>query len=170
MRRMYFLIPDIGTVRKIVDEMLLARVEERRMHVIAHRDTVLHNIPQASIFHMSDVVPAISRGITYGGVVGLLAGLILAMQFDASFNKTGGLITLLVTLGGAAFGAWISGMVGISIPNRRIKQFQEAIEGGQLLMLIDVPALRMDDITKNVAKHYPDVKFGGVEPAIPAFP
>ena len=170
MRRMYFLIPDIDTVRKIVDDLLLARIEERRIHVIAKRDTVLEGIPQANIVHMSDLVPAIGRGIVYGGVAGLATGAFLAILFGMSFNKTGGLLTLLITVGGAAFGAWLSGMVGISIPNSRIKHFQHAIESGHLLMLIDVPALKMDDITQNVAKQHPNVRFGGIEPEIPAFP
>ena len=35
MRRIYFLVPDHDTTKKIVDELLLARIEERHIHVIA---------------------------------------------------------------------------------------------------------------------------------------
>ena len=170
MRRLYFLIPEIGTVREIVNELLLARIEERRIHVIAKRDMVLEDIPQANIVHMSDLVPAIGRGIMFGGFAGFMTGVCLVNLMDTSFAQTGGLVTLLVTIGGAGFGAWISGMVGISVPNSRIKQFQHAIESGYLLMLIDVPTLRMDDITQKVSKQHPEVRFGGIEPDIPAFP
>ncbi len=30
MRRIYFLVPDIATTKRIVDELLLARIEERQ--------------------------------------------------------------------------------------------------------------------------------------------
>ncbi len=35
MRRIYFLVPDISVARRIVDELLLARVDERHLHVLA---------------------------------------------------------------------------------------------------------------------------------------
>jgi hypothetical protein len=35
MRRLYFLLPDLAVTRTVVDELLLARVEERHIHIIA---------------------------------------------------------------------------------------------------------------------------------------
>lgn len=35
MRRIYFTLPDLEVTHKVVDELLLARVEERHIHVIA---------------------------------------------------------------------------------------------------------------------------------------
>ena len=35
MRRLYFLIPDVDSAKTIVDELLIARVEERHMHIAA---------------------------------------------------------------------------------------------------------------------------------------
>ena len=170
MRRLYFLVPDIETTRNITDEVLLARIEERRMHVIAKRHTVLEGIPEATIVQMSDLVPALEWGLMCGGAVGLLSGLTAATFFDMNIFQTGGLMVLFFVLGGAIFGAWLSGMVGISIPNRRIRQFQQAIETGSLLMLVDVPAGKMNNVKQAITKNYPGVAFGGMEPAMPAFP
>jgi hypothetical protein len=35
MRRLYFLVPEVETAKTIVDELLLARIEERHIHIVA---------------------------------------------------------------------------------------------------------------------------------------
>ena len=79
-------------------------------------------------------------------------------------------VLLMATLSGAGIGAWAGGMIGVSTDNTRIKQFKEAIEAGQLLLLVDVPKSRVDEIEKCVKQHLPQIEIEGTEPHIPAFP
>jgi hypothetical protein len=81
----------------------------------------------------------------------------------------GGII-LGSALAGAGLGAWLGGMVGMNIGSTRLRQFEEAIEGGQFLMMIDVPKDRVEEITEMIKKHHPEADVRGVEPLIPAFP
>ena len=55
MRRIYFLVPDIPMAKRIVDELLLARIEERHLHVLAKRGMPLENLPEASLLQKSDL-------------------------------------------------------------------------------------------------------------------
>ena len=61
-------------------------------------------------------------------------------------------------------------MVGSSIDNRRIQQFEKAIEKGEFLMMVDVPRLRVEEIELLVKKHHPEAECEGTEPTIPPFP
>ena len=61
-------------------------------------------------------------------------------------------------------------MIGISIENSQLKEFEQAIENGQLLLMIDVPKAKVDEITDLVKKHHPEAEVEGTEPTIPAFP
>lgn len=169
MRRLYFLVPEIETARKIVDEILLARIEERHMHILAKPDTPLEDLPEASFMQKTDFVPAIQRGLAVGGVFGTLAGLVAVAFVPAAAVIAGGAI-LGSFLGGAGLGAWISGMLGLSVGSTRLKQFEAALEKGEVLMMIDVPKARVDEITELVKKHHPEAEVGGTEPHIPAFP
>ena len=47
MRRLYFLVPDVNSASSIVDELLLARIEERRIHIAArdHHPLQEANLP-----------------------------------------------------------------------------------------------------------------------------
>jgi hypothetical protein len=168
MRRIYFLVPNIEVSKKIVDELLLARIEERRIHVLAKRGTPMEDLPEATYLQKTDFIPALEQGLALGGLTGIVAGLV-AMTVPGGLVLAGGAL-LGTTLAGAGVGAWMSSMVGSSIGNRRIQQFEEAIEKGEFLFMVDVPKGRVDEIRALIKTHYPDAECGGTEPAIPAFP
>jgi hypothetical protein len=169
MKRLYFLVPDVGSAKTIVDQLLLARIEERHMHVLAKRGTPLETLPEASLLQKTDFIPATQRGLAMGGAVGTLAGLVAIALPPAGTVVAGGII-LASALAGAGVGAWLSGMVGMNVGNTRLKRFEGAIEDGHLLMMIDVPRERVEEITRIVKQQHPEADIEGVEPTIPAFP
>jgi len=169
MMRLYFLVPDVTTTHKIVDRLLLARVEERHIHVLAKRGTALEKLPEASLLQKTDFVPAVERGLAMGGVAGTLAGLVAVALPPGGTVIAGGII-LGSALAGAGIGAWLGGMVGMNIGSTRLKQFEDAIERGALLMMVDVPRTRVDEITETIKSHHPSAEVRGTEPIIPAFP
>ncbi len=155
MRRIYFLAPNISITKYIVDEMLLARIEERHIHIIAKQGTPLEDLPEASLLQKSDFIPAVEQGVAIGGTTGILAGLVaIALPATAPVVAGGGVL-LGSTLAGAGMGAWLGGMIGMNVGNRRIKEFEDAIESGELLVLVDVPKDRVDEIEARVIQHLP---------------
>jgi hypothetical protein len=171
MRRLYFLIPTIDSAKTIVDELLLARIEQRHIHIAAadHHALLEANLPEANLLQESDFVPAVERGVAIGGATGILAG-IAAVAIPGVGLVLGGGAILGIGLAGAGVGAWISGMIGISVPSSRLKDFEKAIESGSLLMMVDVPKNKVEEITGLVKKHHPEAQIEGTEPVIPAFP
>lgn len=167
MRRLYFLLPDLDATHQVIDKMLLARIEERHLHVIAAEGAELGNLPEASLAQKSDFIPAMERGVALGGATGLLAGLsALAMP---GVVIAGGAI-LAMSLLGAGMGVWLGGMIGMDTENSHVQKFKTAIEEGQVLVLVDVPRDRAEEIEGLVKDIHPDVDFEGTEPSIPAFP
>lgn len=169
MRRIYFLLPDIERARQVVDELLLARIEEHHIHVLAKEGIPMENLPEASFLQKSDFVPALERGLAVGGGAGILAGLV-AVTFPPAGMILGGGALLGIALAGAGMGAWISSMIGMDVPNRQLKAFTEAVEQGEILMLVDVPKARVEEIETLVKSHHPEVDIEGTEPTIPPFP
>ena len=169
MRREYFLVPDVETARKIVDELLLARVEWRHIHVLANDKIELQDLPEAELAQRSDLLPAIARGTAAGGVTGMLAGLVAVAFPPAGLTLAGGAV-VAITLAGAGFGAWMASMVGVDLPNSRLERYHEAVERGELLMMVDIPRSRVAEIEEIVRTHHPDVDIEGTDPSIPAFP
>jgi hypothetical protein len=168
-RRLYFMVPGVANARQIRDELLLARIEDAHIHVMAKDNVPLTGLHEASILQKTDFVHGAETGLAVGGGIGIIAGLVAVFFPPAGVDLQ--LVTILLTaLIGAAFGAWVASMVASAIPNSRLKAFESAIAAGLILMMVDVPSGRVDEIKKLVAFHHPEAMNSGIEPTIPAFP
>lgn len=167
MRRLYFLLPNLNVTHKVVDELLLARIDEKHIHVIAKEGTQLGDLPEATVVQKSDFVPAMERGVALGGAAGVIAGLV-AIAMPGVVVAGGALLAM--GLAGAGMGVWLGGMIGMDVKNSQVKKFENSVQAGEILMLVDVPRDRVEEIQSSVRKHHPEVNFEGTEPTIPAFP
>jgi hypothetical protein len=168
-RRLYFLLPNVARARQVVDELLLARISEDHIHVLAKEGTPLADLPEATMLQRSDFVHGMEIGLSVGGATGILAGLV-AIAFPPEGIQLGGWTLLACALAGALIGAWVAGMIGTDVPNSQLREFESAVENGQVLMMVDVPKGKVDAVTKLIKMHHPEADMHGVEPTIPAFP
>ena len=169
MRRLYFLVPDVDVAGATVDELLHAHVPESRIHIVAREGTPLGDLPEAGLAQRSDLIPALQVGAGLGGVTGTLAGLV-AIAVPGAAVVSAGAVVVATALAGSAVGAWLSSMIGVDVDSRRLKPFEQAIESGQLLMMVDVPPERVHEIESLVGRAAPAARAQGVETDIPAFP
>lgn len=168
-RRLYFLVPTTDVAHKVVDELLLARIDERHIHVLAKEGVPLQDLPEASLLQRTDLVHGLEQGAAVGGVTGVLAGL-AAVTFPPAGLVLGGGAVLGIALAGAGIGAWASTLIASSVPNSRLKEFEQAIDHGQILMMVDVAKEKVDAIGDMIRSHHPEAEVHGTEPTIPAFP
>jgi hypothetical protein len=163
-RRIYFLAPNIQTTHKIVEELQDEGIDDQHIHILAKRDTPLEGLPEAGMTIKSDFLPALERGVALGGTTGLLAGLI-GLRF-AGFAIAGGPV-LAIIIAGATIGSLMGGLVGMNVGNTRLKKFEDAIEQGEFLILIDIPRERIETIKQLVKKHHSEAEFEGLESILP---
>ncbi|HEY9050625.1 MAG TPA: DUF1269 domain-containing protein [Gammaproteobacteria bacterium] len=167
-KRLYFLLSDLDSARNIVDELLLARIEAPRIHVLAREGTSLGNLPEATLLETSDIVHGIESGLIIGGISGFIAGIAASLVLSLDTSMTG-VIILVCTLIAALFGIWMSSMIGSDVRNSRLKEFESALNDGKILLMVDVPSGRIVDIKNKVSAHK-QAQTLGEEPSIPAFP
>lgn len=168
-RRLYFLLPSVSIAKAVHNELLLARIEERNMHVLARDDISLSDLPEASLLEKSDLI----HGLQLGFIVGGFTGIALAMTAYFLGMIVPGWETVSMSgiiVGSAFFGSWTSSMVAINVQNTRLKDFMKDINSGQLLYMVDVPVHRIDEISNLVHSNHPEASVRGIEHTIPAFP
>jgi hypothetical protein len=51
-----------------------------------------------------------------------------------------------------------------------LKRFADDIERGGVLLIVDVPFGRVDEIHALLDGKHPEAKWGGIDPTVPAFP
>ena len=166
MRRLYVLVPNVPTAQQLVNDLLRANIPEGSIHVIAREGTPLGKLPEAGVTQRTDLVPALERGAALGGVTGLLAGLVAIAVPGGAVVSAATLLPALA-LGGSAVGAWVGGMVGLNVDDAQVKQFESAIEAGQLLVLIDVPPERVPEVENIVRRSCPAARPEWTNPTFP---
>lgn len=169
-RRIYWLLPDLESARRTMDDLLLARIAEQHMHFVAREEADLTGLHPANVLQTSDVIRAAQMGLVVGGIAGTLLGVLAAIFFPIVGDKPQwGMVAVIAVLGGA-FGAWSSSMIGVSTPSHRLKRFEPAIEKGEILLMVDVPRSRVEEIEARLQALHPEAHLEGIEPNIPAFP
>lgn len=169
-RRIYWLLPDLASARRTMDDLLLARIHAEQLHFVAREDVDLSGLHEANILQTSDVVRAAQAGLVIGGGAGAVLGIVVALFFPiVGDSPQWGMVGLLAILGGV-FGAWASSMIGVSTPSHRLERFQPAIDRGEILLMVDVAHSRVTEIEARLQALHPEAHLEGVEPDIPAFP
>jgi hypothetical protein len=168
-RRLYFIMPDLASARRAMDDLLLARIEERHIHFLAKRGTPMDGLHEANHLQKSDLVHGAQVGLALGALLGFVLGAVLVMTMVTEDRWQ---IATVLGSGviGALFGAWVASMVGVAVPNSRLRQFAKAIEEGKLLLMADVPQHRVEEIRSLLNAQHPEAEDRGIDPHIPAFP
>jgi hypothetical protein len=167
---MYFVLPDVATAEETTDNLLLARIEERHIHCLGRRGTALGKLHEASVLQKTDLAHGAQIGLIVGATCGVLLGFALVFVPLAGQSTLPMAAIPISLLGGALFGAWASSIIASSAPNSRLRMFSADFESGRILMMVDVPRSRVEEIRELVARRHPTASAHGIEPAIPAFP
>jgi hypothetical protein len=168
-RRLYFLLPDVESATRTCNDLLLARVEDRHMHFLAKRGTDLGELHEAGYLLKTDLM----RGAGIGLFVGALGGVVLGymiVNHPPEGTHPGLAAAVIATIVGVLLGLWMGSMAATAVPNSRLKQFNEEISRGKVLLIVDVPYARVDRIRGIVAARHPEVVLSAQETRYPAFP
>jgi uncharacterized membrane protein YeaQ/YmgE (transglycosylase-associated protein family) len=169
-RRIYWLLPDLASATRTMDDLLLARIAEQHLHFVGREDADMTGLHAANVLQTSDVVRAAQSGLVIGGAAGAILGVMVGLFFPLFGTEQEWGMGAVLGILGAVFGAWTSSMIGISTPSNRLKRFEPAIEQGQILLMADVPRSRVEEIEARLKTLHPEAHLEGVEPNIPAFP
>ena len=167
--RMYVTLPDLASARQTANDLLLARIEDKHMHFLARRGTDLGELHEASYLQKTDAIHGAFTGLVIGGVVGVLVGLLL-VYFPPAGVSVQLVAVLIAAVVGSFLGIWVASMVGLQVPNSQLRGFEQDLQEGKILLMLDVPSGRYEEIREIIARTHPEATDRGNEPTVPAFP
>jgi hypothetical protein len=168
--RIYWLLPDLESAQRTMDDLLLARIESRRIHFVAREGTDMTGLHAASVLQTSDVIRSAEMGLIIGAGVGALLGVLVAIYYPIVGDTPQWGLAAALAVAGAIFGTWTSTMIGVSTPSKRLARFMPEIENGKILLMVDVLMWQVDDIEERLRALHPEAHLEGTDPDIPAFP
>jgi hypothetical protein len=164
--RICFLAPSTASAHGVVDELRARGIKDTNIFVVAHEGTDLGDLPDAGAV-TSDFYPQLERGLAAGAAVGVIGGLV-AMRVAGAV--LGGAALLLFGLLGATVNGLLSAIAGSAYPDSRLGRFQQAIEAGQVLIMVDVARADAAATEEAVRQRHPEATFEGLEPHVPVVP
>lgn len=134
-RRRIHSAPDLERAEQAIAAARQAGIDDDRLSLVARSDIEVQEVPDDLKQADTDMVPAAARGAGYGAAAGALAGLAAATFPPLGLTLAGAL------LGGGAAGAlvgtWTAAMVGSTIPEPERRRYEEQIEAGRVLVVVD---------------------------------
>ena len=121
-RRLYFMLPHVHSAKQVVDDLLLARIEARHIHVLAPREVEIGDLPEATVFQKTDLVHGAQVGALVGGLLGAIAGFLLVTFPPGTMQLQ--LVTVLVL---------------VSVPGTFESGSREAVVAAGLLLAMWLP-------------------------------
>ena len=162
--KLVFSVNNAEQGREVVSLLKAEGVDDSCISVIGKEAQQLDDMPDPGEFE-NDVVPATKRGALVGGATGLIAG--LGAVVIAPGLALGGAALALATAGGATFGVLASSLIGSSVPHSQLREFEEAIARGELLMVVELKEGQRVELHSLLHREFPDVRFHGEIDAIP---
>ncbi|GHA92859.1 hypothetical protein [Modicisalibacter luteus] len=159
MQRLYFLTPDTQTAANITEELSDLGLDQGHIHVASRNSQAWQDtgVKKATFVQTTDTVDAAKRGVMIGAPLGLFIGLVAALVL--AIPGPMGMTAMIVGLGvfGGLFGLWASTLIGVSVPDAKVKKYRGDIRRGAILMMVDVHESQEDEIVSLIHRHHPQV-------------
>jgi hypothetical protein len=168
--RLFYLLPDIRSARQALDDLLLNRIEERHVRFLTQGEQLPPDLPEANFLQKTDFVHGAESGMLVGAGLGIALGIVVVYFFPFEAPSSKATVIVLAAICGILFGGWAASLVAAALPNSRLSAFYPELERGKVLMIVDVPARRVEEIENLMAARHPEVRFGGEDSHIPTFP
>ena len=157
MKRLFYLVDQMDSVEAISEDLHQEGITDWRFHILSRDDAGLftRRLHSATIFDRTDLARYTERGA--------IAGALFALAFIAAATLTGAFSMPLVAwialfLFFTAAGAFLAGFAGIGTENYRIRQFHDAIEDGQHLVMVDVRKHDEARMKELMAERHPEAR------------
>jgi hypothetical protein len=158
-RRLYFLLPDTGHTRAVVNDLEVFGINTDAMHVLAKPGIDLNGLPVATGRQRMDAGARIET-ILWDGNLAIYFITLFALVAMVYMRLDWYWLLLPIAVMVVTF---VMGIVFTSqIPNVHLSEFRDAMHHGELLLMVDIPLWRVERVEALVHRHHPEAVVGGI--------
>lgn len=153
MKRLFYATPDISDVEHISDEIHAKGVDDHHFYVINRDEDAIktHHLHGGTSLENSKLFAGNKKSNVFAALAGSVS-LILIASHSEVFGGSGTVpIPLLLVV--AAILVFVVRMVGASFDNYFLNLFNQHIDAGETIVVIDVERNKIDDIKSVLGQH-----------------
>lgn len=157
-RRLYFLLPDVPHTRTVAADLGAAGIAPAQMHALARPDIDLGDLPGANSRQRHNTTGKIDRMFWNANLllffIALMLSFALLVRGLASWAVLPALVALASFLAGNRYTTVLPGV--------HLDEFNDALQHGEILLMVDVPRRRVAEVEDIMQRHHPEASVGGV--------
>ncbi|MBU71832.1 NAD/FAD-utilizing enzyme [Spongiibacter sp.] len=166
MKRYFFLADNLDKLAAIEHDLQENGLSRPQIHVLSHDDcgVTRRRLNDVEAVLRKDVVYAMQRGAIIGAAGATLA--LAAAHYSGLTTAVGWAPFVFLAIVVLGFFTWEGGLLGIQEPHRDFRRFEQALNSGRHLLVIDVNS-HEQNLLNRVTAHYPELEFSGTGDGAP---
>ena len=168
MKRHYFISDDLDDLAAVERDLNAAGITPPQVHVLSNDDAglTLKKLHQVEAVLRKDVV----HGTERGALVGISCAAVILLLFwisglADSYTWVPAIFLAIVVLG---FCTWEGGLIGIQEPHVSFRRFQDELQAGKHILLVDVDEHQTQAL-RHIAVAHPGLEAAGVGESTPGW-
>jgi len=158
LRRLFFLLPDESQGSALVADLGAAGIGREHLHAVTGGRERLEQLPPATARQRRDIVWRFQGWLWHGNLaLAALAALAAALAFCTG-HTLAALGALLVVAGTVTAGV----LFIRRMPDTHLGEFNIALGHGDVVLMVDVPKRRVNEIAQLIHARHPEAEASGV--------
>ncbi len=157
LRRLYFLLPDEHLTKHIIDELIDSGMKIKQIHALKRTTIIDTELPDATPWQKLDMAQKLENVIWNSNLVMFALALLVLLIALLIQMYTLAFASFLVVVGTFVLGD----LFATFMPRVHLREFEDALSHGEVLLMIDVPSQQIAEIESRVLHHHPAAIPGG---------
>jgi hypothetical protein len=158
LRRLFFLLPDETSGVSLVADLEAAGITRDQLHTVAGNGQRLERLPPATPRQRRDSAWRLEHWLWNGNLA--LFGVAAA---GLLFSLGSGYIPGAVLAAAVMIASFTAGALFIyRVPDTHLGELRSALAHGEIVLMVDVPKSRVEEIERFVEQHHPEAEASGV--------
>ena len=153
--RHYFISDDLDDLDELEEQLESVGIDNPRIHVLSN-----DSVGVANHVHLNGVLSMFKQDIIHSGLIGAGVGtlgvilvLTTAYLMDLPDAVIGWLPFIFLSIIVFGFCTWEGGFIGIQKPNYHYRRFEEAVNQGKHVFIVDLDSDHEDALARMLAQH-----------------
>ena len=167
MKRHYFISDDLDDLERIEEELERRGINKPQIHVLSRDDAAV-----AKHRHLHNIEAIFKQDVVHGTLVGamfgvLAAAMVMAIGYMSKLPETYTWMPfyfLAIVMFG--FITWSGGFYGIQTPHKDFRRFQNDLDNGKHVFIVDVDPSQ-EDVIQQIKAEHPHLGDAGTGSATP---
>lgn len=156
-RRLHFLLPNAQLAQKVVHELQRMGVDNTKIHAYAEHDLPLGSLRPVTPNQAHDRAQKLENILWKGNLILFFLFLAIMLIAIAYGNYLVALACIAVMLVSFAAGNFFAS----HIPRVHMSEFRDAVSHNELLLMVDVPDEKLNQVEQAIHRHHPAAVEGG---------